>query len=418
MDYCKNIKIIRAFALFFSWSSSVIAFSSLSRQTYTTIFSKKSLSSVETTSSLYSTDTDEIEKLPILIQAALGKKTTHTPVWMMRQAGRHMACYRELCKKYPTFRQRSEIPEAAIEISLQPVRQYGTDGCILFSDILTPLPGMGCEFEIDEKLGPVMKNSIRDWDAFKSMQMLDPTASTSFVGETLTELRKELPSSTALLGFVGAPYTLATYIIEGKSSKLYLETKKMASEQPKLLHSMLKLIAENIGNYACYQIENGAQLIQLFDSWAGELNPKDYDEFAAPYQKMVLDIIKAKHPQIPTVIYIKHSGSLIERMAKTGADIISLDWTVDLTEGSERINKARAEVGLSTPGGLQGNLDPTILLLDSQDVIKERTEEILRKGRSSGSGHVMNLGHGIEAITSEENAQFFIDTVKNFKHDS
>jgi len=362
-------------------------------------------------------DSDSIEKMPILIQAALGRKTDRTPVWMMRQAGRHMACYRELCKKYTTFRQRSEIPEAAIEISLQPVRQYDTDGCILFSDILTPLPGLGCDFEIDEKLGPVMGKPIRDWDGFKTMNQLDPTVSTSFVGETLNELRKEIPSSTALLGFVGAPYTLATYIIEGKTSKLYLETKKMASEEPKLLHSMLKLIAENIGNYACYQIENGAQLIQLFDSWAGELNPKDYDEFAAPYQKIVLDIIKSKYPNVPTVIYIKHSGSLIERMAKTGVDVVSLDWTVDLSEGCERINKARAEIGLTTPGGLQGNLDPAILLLDSQDVIGERTEEILRKGRSSGSGHVMNLGHGVEATTSEENAHFFIDFVKNFKHD-
>lgn len=362
--------------------------------------------------------TTDDEELPLLIQATLGKKTARTPVWMMRQAGRHMACYRELVKKYPTFRQRSEIPDVAVEISLQPTNQYDTDGCILFSDILTPLPAMGCDFQIEEKLGPVMAEAVRDKESFEKIMVnrdFDPSSSIPFVGEILSTLRSELPKEKALLGFVGCPYTLATYIIEGKSSKLYIETKKMACEQPELFHSMLKLIAEKIGQYACYQIENGAQLIQIFDSWAGELNTRDYDEFAAPYQKMVLDIIKEKYPHIPTVIYIKHSGSLIERMAKTGADVISLDWTVDLAEGRERANAARSEIGLSIPVGVQGNLDPTLLLMDSQDAIKERTEDILRKG--GGVGHVMNLGHGIEATTSEENAQFFVDTVKNFRHD-
>lgn len=362
--------------------------------------------------------TADDEELPLLIQATLGKKTTRTPVWMMRQAGRHMACYRELVKKYPTFRQRSEIPDVAVEISLQPVNQYDTDGCILFSDILTPLPAMGCEFQIEEKRGPVMKEAVRDKDSFEKImasRTFDPSSSLSFVGEILTTLRSELPKEKAMLGFVGCPYTLATYIVEGGSSKLYIETKKMACEQPELFHSMLKLLAENIGQYACYQIESGAQLIQIFDSWAGELNTRDYDEFAAPYQKMVLDIIKEKYPHIPTVIYIKHSGSLIERMAKTGVDVVSLDWTVDLAEGRERVNAARSEIGLSTAGGVQGNLDPTMLLMDSKDAIKERTEDILRKG--GGVGHVMNLGHGIEAMTSEENAQFFIDTVRNFRHD-
>lgn len=162
-----------------------------------------------------------------------------------------------------------------------------------------------------------------------------------------------------------------------------------------------------------FQIESGAQLIQIFDSWAGHLSARDYDEFAAPYQKQILDVIKAKYPDVPTVIYIKHSGALIERMAGTGADIVSLDWTVDMAEGRERIKNGRAKVGLEGVGGVQGNLDPG-LLFGSQETIKERTEEILRK--AGPTGHVMNLGHGIEAKTSEENAKFFIDTVRNFRH--
>jgi len=333
---------------------------------------------------------------------------------MMRQAGRHIAEYRDLVKKYPTFRQRSEIPEVAVEVSLQPWRNYQTDGCILFSDILTPLPGMGCEFEIEEKLGPVMAAPIRDWESVKKITPIDPSSACPFVAEALQTLRHELTPETALLGFVGCPYTLATYLVEGKTSKDYMNTKKMAFNEPELLHAILQKLADNIGEYACFQIENGAELIQIFDSWAGYLSPRDYDTFAAPYQKIVLDKIKSKYPHVPTVIYIKHSGALVERMASTGVDVVSLDWTVDMAEGRERINNARAKMGLTTPGGVQGNLDPAILFAD-EDAIRERVVDILQKG--GGQGHVMNLGHGIEANTSEEKAAFFIDLVKNYKHE-
>ena len=225
---------------------------------------------------------------PLLIRAARGEKTERVPGWMMRQAGRHIKEYRDLCKKYPTFRERSEIPDVAVEVSLQPWRNYQTDGCILFSDILTPLPGMGVEFDIDEKVGPVVK-PMRSWDDVKQMHLIDPSTAAPFTGEALRTLREEVTPETAVLGFVGCPYTLATYLVEGKTSREYLEIKKMAFTEPKLLHAILKNLAESISEYALYQIENGAQLIQIFDSWAGHLSPRDYDEFAAPYQKMILD---------------------------------------------------------------------------------------------------------------------------------
>lgn len=360
-----------------------------------------------------SSPSSTITKDPLLIRAARGEPVERTPVWMMRQAGRHIAEYRELCKTYTTFRQRSEIVDVAVEVSLQPWRNYQTDGCILFSDILTPLPGMGCEFQIDEKLGPVMDEPIETWEQMEKMKKLDPAVSTPFVAEALQQLRKEVGPDTAVLGFVGCPYTLATYLVEGKTSREYLKTKAMAFTQPKLLHAILTKLADNIADYALFQIEHGAQLIQIFDSWAGHLSPRDYDEFAAPYQKIVLDRIKAVYPGVPTVIYIKHSGALIERMAKTGADVVSLDWTVDMAEGRDRVARARAEAGLDGPGGVQGNLDPAVLFGD-EATIRERAEEILRK--AGPTGHVMNLGHGIEAATSEENAKFFIETVRNFRH--
>jgi len=187
-----------------------------------------------------------------------------------------------------------------------------------------------------------------------------------------------------------------------------------ALNEPDLLHAILKNLADSIAEYALYQIESGAQLMQIFDSWAGHLSPRDYDTFASPYQKMILDRIKEKYPDVPTVIYIKHSGALIERMASTGADVVSLDWTVDMAQGRERIANGRAEAGIGGRGGVQGNLDPGTLF-GSQDAIRERTIEILEK--AGPTGHVMNLGHGIEAATSEENAKFFIDTVRNYRHE-
>jgi uroporphyrinogen decarboxylase len=223
------------------------------------------------------------EELPLLLRMAKGEEVEHTPVWMMRQAGRHMAVYRELCKEHPTFRERTEKPEVAFEISMQPYRSYGTDGVILFSDILTPLPGMGCEYQIDEKKGPVMTGGpIRDERGIDALTMIDGAKDCSYVGETLGMLRKEVGNKATVMGFVGSPYTLATYIVEGGSSKEYLEIKKMGFKNPKLLHKLLKKLADGIAEYACYQIESGAQVIQLFDSWAGHLSYQDYDEFAAP----------------------------------------------------------------------------------------------------------------------------------------
>ncbi len=246
------------------------------------------------------------------------------------------------------------------------------------------------------------------------MHPIDPSAAAPFVAETLQILRKEVGPETAVLGFVGCPYTLATYMVEGKTSKEYLEIKKMAFNEPKLLHTILQNLADSIGDYALYQIENGAQLIQIFDSWAGHLSTRDYEEFAMPYQKQILDKIKKHYPEIPTVVYIKHSGALLERMAGTGADVVSLDWTVDMVEGRERVANGRKAAGLSGRGGVQGNLDPGVLL-SNHDTIRERTEEILRK--AGPTGHVMNLGHGIEACTPEENAACFIETVRNFRHE-
>lgn len=347
----------------------------------------------------------EVKVAPLLVRAARGEKVERPPVWMMRQAGRYMKVYQKLAKKHPSFRERSEDPALSIEISLQPWRAFQPDGVILFSDILTPLPGMGVPFDIPDK-GPVIDPPLRTKEQIDRVHEIDCEATAPFVRETLQALRQEVGDQAAVLGFVGAPYTLATYCIEGGSSKSYTTIKKMAFTEPALLHSLLTKFADNIAKYCCFQIESGAQVVQMFDSWAGQLSPADYDVFAAPYQKIIVDKVKAAHPDVPFILYISQGGTLLERMAATGVDIVSVDWTVDIAE-------ARRRLGPNVM--VQGNLDPAVLL-GSKEMIKERTLEIIQK--AGPTGHICNLGHGVYPATPEENVAHFFQTVKDFRWDS
>ncbi len=344
------------------------------------------------------------ENLPLLLSAALGKKVDRPPVWMMRQAGRYMKIYRDLRDKHPSFRERSENPDLSYEISMQPFRAFKPDGVILFSDILTPLPGMGINFEIIESKGPIIENPIREHDQIKNLKRLIPDESLSFVGEVLTGLRKEIKNEATLLGFVGAPWTLAAYVVEGKSSKNYSIIKSMAFKEPDLLHKLLDHFATSISDYLKYQIRSGAQVVQIFDSWAGQLSPEDYDIFAGPYQKKVIDLVKMDFPDTPIILYISGSAGVLERMAKTGVDIISIDWTVDLEDACQRIPNNI---------GIQGNVDPGILFGDKEK-IKDRIDITFEK--SMGRKYILNLGHGILPGTPEENAQFFFKYGKSLTY--
>ncbi|KAG8467252.1 hypothetical protein KFE25_000568 [Diacronema lutheri] len=340
---------------------------------------------------------------PLLLRAARGEPVHRPPVWMMRQAGRHMKVYRDLIDKYPTFRERSEIAEVSTQISLQPWEAYKTDGVILFSDILTPLPGMGVDFDILEKAGPKIRTPVRTAAAVDAMNLMDPDEACPFVRQTLGDLRRAVGSEATVLGFIGAPYTMATYCVEGGSSSSYLEIKKMGLNDPQLLHKLLTKLADNLAEYACFQIDSGAQVLQMFDSWAGNLSPIDYDAFAHPYQRMVVSKVKARYPEVPFITYIAKSAALLERMAANGGDIVSVDWTVHMADARRRMGNI----------GVQGNLDPAVLLAD-EAVIVERTHDVLRQ--AGGKQHVMNLGHGIEPSTPEEKAKFFVETVKAYRY--
>ena len=344
------------------------------------------------------------ETLPLLLSAALGNKINRPPVWMMRQAGRYMKIYRDLREKYPSFRERSENPELSYEISMQPYYAFKPDGVILFSDILTPLPGMGINFEIIESKGPIIEDPIRNIDQISQLRELNPSESLGFVGEVLNSLRRDINEDSTLLGFVGAPWTLAAYVVEGKSSKNYSIIKAMAFSEANMLHKLLDHFAVSIGEYLKFQIKSGAQVVQIFDSWAGQLSPQDYDTFAGPYQKKVVDIVKKEFPNTPIILYISGSAGVIERMAKTGVDIISLDWTVDIKEASERIPDSI---------GIQGNIDPGILFGD-EDTIKKRINETFEKIK--GRKYILNLGHGILPGTPESNAKTFFEHSKKLSY--
>jgi uroporphyrinogen decarboxylase len=319
---------------------------------------------------------------------------------MMRQAGRYMKVYRDLRDRYPSFRDRSEKVDLAIEISLQPFRAFQPDGVILFSDILTPLPGMGIPFDIIESRGPIIDPPIRTWEQVKQVRPLEPAESLPFIREILQTLRQEVGNQATVLGFVGAPWTLAAYAIEGKSSKDYTIIKSMAFNEPEMLHEFLGKIADSIANYVRYQIDSGAQIVQMFDSWAGHLSPQDYDIFALPYQQRVIRQVKETHPDTPLILYISGSAGVLERMGQSGVDIVSVDWTVDMAD-------ARQRLGFDL--GVQGNVDPGVLF-GSKELIRDRILDTIRK--AGGHKHILNLGHGILPNTPEENAAFFFETAK------
>ncbi|MDZ7961174.1 MAG: uroporphyrinogen decarboxylase [Aulosira sp. DedQUE10] len=337
---------------------------------------------------------------PRLLMAARGEVVDRPPVWMMRQAGRYMKAYRDLREQYPSFRDRSEIPEVAIEVSLQPWRAFQPDGVILFSDIVTPLPGLGIDMDIAEGKGPIIHSPIRTQEQVDNLHSFDPETSLPFIKTILQALRQEVGNQSTVLGFVGAPWTLAAYAVEGKGSKTYSIIKNMAFSDPTILHQFLGKLADAIAVYVRYQIDCGAQVVQMFDSWAGQLSPQDYDTFALPYQQRVFEQVKQTHPDTPLILLVSGSAGVLERMAQSGADIVTVDWAVDMAE-------ARARLGKHVK--VQGNLDPGVLF-GSKQFIRDRILDTVRK--AGNWGHILNLGHGVLPETPEENVAFFFETAK------
>ena len=337
-----------------------------------------------------------------LIRAAFRQPVDRPPVWMMRQAGRYLPEYRAV-RKQTDFLTLCKTPELAAEVSLQPLDILGVDAVIMFSDILIPVEAMGMHLELTEGKGPVFATPIRTAEQVEKLIIPDPVEKTPFALDTIRLLRQQINNAVPLIGFAGAPFTLASYMVEGGTSKNFAELKKMMYSAPRLLHQLLDKLADVITLYLNAKIEAGAQVIQLFDTWAGELSPQAYTEFALPYEQKIFAGLK--RDGVPTIMYINGCGNVLEQMATTGADVLSLDWRIDIGEARRRLDVA----GFGNLA-LQGNLDPCILL-GSKETIAASVREILAK--AGGTGHIMNLGHGILPMVPVENARMFIDTVKN-----
>jgi uroporphyrinogen decarboxylase len=337
-----------------------------------------------------------------LIKALLRQPVDRTPVWIMRQAGRYLPEYREVRAKAGDFMTLCSTPELACEVTLQPLRRFDLDAAILFSDILTIPDAMGLGLYFSEGEGPKFKTTIDSASDVKNLIVPDPADKLRYVTDAVSLIRKELNGDVPLIGFAGSPWTLATYMVEGGSSKTFSKIKALLFEDPTSAHLLMSKLADSVATYLNAQIEAGAQVVMIFDSWGGALTTPHYKDFSLNYmQKIVDQLIREKDGEkIPVVLFTKGGGMWLQDIADTGCDAMGLDWSVD-------INKARQLVGDKV--ALQGNMDPAIMATNP-DVIKQEASRILAEF-GHGNGHVFNLGHGITPNITPENVGALVDAV-------
>ncbi|WP_462156665.1 uroporphyrinogen decarboxylase [Pseudoalteromonas sp. GB56] len=341
-------------------------------------------------------------KNDLYLRALAKQPVDKTPVWMMRQAGRYLPEYRATRSQAGDFMSLCKNAELACEVTLQPLRRYPLDAAILFSDILT-IPdamGLGLYFETGE--GPKFERPVSSYEDVAKIAIPDPEDELGYVMNAVRTIRRELKGEVPLIGFSGSPWTLATYMVEGGSSKTFGKIKKMAFAEPKTLHLLLDKLADSVTSYLNAQVKAGAQSLMIFDSWGGVLSPRDYEEFSLRYMHKIVDGLIRENDgrKVPVTLFTKSGGQWIEKIAATGCDAIGLDWTIDIADAKRRVGDKVA---------LQGNMDPSMLHA-SPERIREEVASILA-GFGNGSGHVFNLGHGITPDVDPEHAGAFINAV-------
>lgn len=331
---------------------------------------------------------------PLYLRAARGEDTERAPIWIMRQAGRHLPEYRALKEKY-SFWELARTPELAAEVTLQPIRRYAMDAAILFSDIMTPLPPMGVA--IDFRPGPVFESPVRSGEAVNALVVPHQEDIAPYVAEAIALIRRESP--VPLIGFGGAPLTLATYMVQGGGSKDYAEFRQFLRAEPTAAHALLDKLAEVSIRYLRMQVEAGANAVQLFDSWAGLHDARTYADFGRPYAHRVLAALAPL--RVPRTYIAVGAAHLYREIAALPADVVSVDWR-------EPLDAVRPKLAGKA---LQGNLDPALLLAPPETLVRE-VERVLREGR--GGAHIFNLGHGIMPQTDPGSVQLMVDTVRAF----
>ena len=337
----------------------------------------------------------------VFIKACRGESVPYTPIWLMRQAGRYMREYREVRAK-TTFLELCKTPSLAAEVTVTAAERLGVDAAIIFADILLILEPMGIELEFADGEGPVIHNPVRKADDVRRLREVEDPAALNFVYEAIALTRRELKPDVPLIGFSGAPFTLASYMIEGGGSKNYVYAKTLMYDDSGAWHALMSLIARALVRYLNAQIDAGAQAVQLFDSWVGCLNPDDYREFVLPHSQAVIKGIK---PGVPVIHFGTGTGALLELMREAGGDVIGLDWRVRLDEAWQRIGH---------DVGVMGNLDP-VALFAGIDALRPQAKRILDQANGR-AGHVFNLGHGILPETPVENVIALVEMVHEMSH--
>lgn len=328
------------------------------------------------------------------LAACKSQPTAHTPVWIMRQAGRYLPEYRAVREKVD-FLTLCSTPDLAAEVTLQPIRRFNLDAAILFADIMTPLSGMGVPIAFSP--GPVVAEPIRSAKQVADLRALEPEADVPYVLETVRILRRELPTRAPLIGFAGAPFTLFCYLVEGQGSRTFTTAKRFLFSEPEAALALLHKLGDAMAAYLCAQAKAGAQALMLFDSWVGLLAPADFERFVTP----VLERVLAKLPSdIPHIYFPNHGATLLPQVSKLPVDVVGIDWRTPLSHARKVLGPNKA---------VQGNLDPA-LLFAPMDELTRRIEEVVHEA-GSAPGHIFNLGHGIDRHTDLEAVAHLVDTV-------
>jgi uroporphyrinogen decarboxylase len=338
-------------------------------------------------------------KNDLLLRAARGEKTERVPVWVMRQAGRILPEYRAVRNKLSGFIELCTTPELAAEVTLQPVDILGVDAAIIFSDILVVPEAMGLPYQMIEKKGPWFENTINSESDLSKIRVADPESDLAYVDQALRITKRELAGRVPLIGFAGAPWTIFSYMVEGSGSKTFSKARKMLYTQPELSHKLLDMITESTIKYLKMQIKAGADLVQVFDSWAGILPPEQYDEFGLKYISKICDAIN----DVPVTVFAKGAFFARKKMGQLNCETIGLDWNMSV-EASRRL--------IGDTKTLQGNLDPCLLYGSFSEIEKATTAMLERFG---GHKHIANLGHGVYPDIDPDKVKCFIDTVKNWR---
>jgi uroporphyrinogen decarboxylase len=331
--------------------------------------------------------------------AALRRRPVdRTPVWFMRQAGRCLAGYRELREKYDIL-EITRTPELCTQVTLMPVEEFGVDAAVLYADIMLPLYGMGVPFSIDPGIGPIIHAPVRTAADIANLRVIDnPAEATPELFEAIRMIRRQLDGQTAVIGFAGAPFTVASYLIEGRPSKDYARSKALMFSEPQLWNQLMTTLTDVTIRYLQAQIDAGVEAIQLFDSWVGALSRRDYERSVLPHVRRIFDALR--NSGVPRIYFGTGCSHLLELMARAGSDAMSVDWRLPLDEAWQRISHDR---------GIQGNLDPAVVLAP-WDVVAEEARRVLSEARGR-DGHVFNLGHGVLAETPSDTLKRLVEFV-------